>query len=109
MQEDPDEYLDPRAGEIFKESDLMLLKPFDFYGLSLSLNSNDQIDLANRSHIRYYKMQVNELCREKEGLMAEMDAMRRLLNEIKASAENAQNRIQEYVIKESIAIEEMKQ
>lgn len=40
--------------------------------------------------------------------MAEMDSMRRLLNEIKASAEHAQNKIQEYVIKESIAIEDMK-
>jgi hypothetical protein len=38
-------------------------------------------------------MHVNELCREKEGLMAEMDALRRLLNEIKASAEYAQNKI----------------
>lgn len=86
----------------------MLLQPFDFYGLSLSLNTNDQIDLMNRSHIRYYRMRVNELCREKEGLMAEMDALRRLLNEIKASAEYAQNKIQEYVIKESIALEDIK-
>ena len=54
-------------------------------------------------------MQVNELARDKEGLMAEMDALRRLLNEIKASAEHAQNKIQEYVIKENIAIEEAKQ
>ena len=81
--------MDPRAGEIFKKSDLMLTQPFEFYGLSLTLNSADQIDLANRSHIRYYKMQVNELAREKEGLTAEMDSMRRLLNEIKASAEHA--------------------
>ena len=36
--------------------------------------------------------------------MAEMDSMRRLLNEIKASAEHAQNKIKEYIIKESIAI-----
>lgn len=93
MQEDPDEYMDPRAGQIFSGSDELLMAPFQFFGLSVQLNNNDQIDLANRSHIRYYKMHVNELCREKEGLMAEMDALRRLLNEIKASAEYAQNKI----------------
>ncbi len=41
MQEDPDDYMDPRAGLIFKESDLMLMQPFDFYGLSLALNNGD--------------------------------------------------------------------
>jgi len=34
-------------------------------------------------------MQINELARDKEGLMAELESLRRLLNEIKASAEYA--------------------
>lgn len=71
----------------------MLTRPFEFYGLNLALNNADQIDLANRAHIRYYKMQINELARDKEGLMAELESLRRLLNEIKASAEYAQNKI----------------
>ena len=71
----------------------MLSKPFDFFGFSLKLNQDQQIDIANRALIRYYKMKVSQLCEEKEGIQAEMEAMRRLMQTFKSAAENAERKI----------------
>jgi hypothetical protein len=46
------------------------------------------------------------LCTEKEGIQAEMEAMRRLMQTFKNTAENAERKIQEYSLRESIAVRE---
>ena len=46
------------ALDVFEEADELLTKPFEFFGFSISLNKEHQIDCANRSHIRYYKKKV---------------------------------------------------
>lgn len=82
MQEDSDNTA-YEASKVFQGGDLLLQVPFDFYGTSLQLNSEQQIDLANRTHIRYYKMKVNELSLDKEGLTAELEGTRRLFQDLK--------------------------
>lgn len=51
-------------------------------------------------------MKVSQLCEEKEGIQAEMEAMRRLMQSFKGAAENAERKIQEYSLRESIAVRE---
>ena len=38
-------------------------------------------------------MKVSQLCEEKEGIQAEMEAMRRLMQTFKSAAENAERKI----------------
>lgn len=61
----------------------MLSQPFEFYGASVKLNDDQQIELADRANIRYYKMQVNELSLDKEALIGELEGTRRLTSSIK--------------------------
>lgn len=49
-------------------------------------------------------MQVNELLREKEGIIAESDGMKRLLNTFKVASEVAERKIKELEIRESVAV-----
>lgn len=51
-------------------------------------------------------MKVSLLATEKEGIQAEMEAMRRLMQTFKAAAEIAERKIQEYSLRESIAVRE---
>ena len=39
----------------------MLSAPFNFYNFSVRLNIEEQIDISNRSYIRYYKKKINDL------------------------------------------------
>ena len=67
MQEDIDNTY-PEAHVIFNQADMMLSTPFDFYGASLQLNNEQQIDLSNRAYVRYFKMKINQLYADIEGL-----------------------------------------
>lgn len=55
--------------------------------MSLRLTHDQQVDVANRQLVRYYQMQVNQMAAEKEGLQAELDAISKILNDLKRSAE----------------------
>lgn len=68
-----------QAKNTFEKGDLLLNHSFDFYGTALSLNSEQQIDLANRNIVRFYKMKVNQLYFDIEGLQGELDATRSLV------------------------------
>ena len=47
--------------EHIKTSDQMLAAPFNFFNFSVRLNIEEQIDIANRSYIRFYKKKINDL------------------------------------------------
>ena len=84
----------------------MLQSPFNFYSLSLSLNEDQQIDIASRTTTRYLQYQLNRMSEEKEGMLAELEALRKLMAEFKKNSEDAARRIREYELREQIALNE---
>jgi len=60
-----------------------LTQPFDFYSFSINLNYEQQIDIANRTYIKFYKKKINDLMNEKEAISMELESNRRLLNTFK--------------------------
>lgn len=82
-----DNDLDPSVETIYTKAEQLLKSPFDFYSMSLRLTHDQQVDVANRQLVRYYQMQVNQMAAEKEGLQAELDAISKILNDLKRSAE----------------------
>ena len=58
LQDDPENPY-PETRTIINEVDTLLSSPFSFFGLSLTLNSEQQIDIQNRCAIRFYKMKIN--------------------------------------------------
>lgn len=105
MEEDEDN-IDPLAKVVYQQSDLLLNNPFDFYGTALSLNSEQQIDLANRNIVRFYRVKVNQLYFDIQGLQGELDATRSLVQDLKAQTIVTERKIQELIVREKIAIEE---
>ena len=65
LNDNPDAYMSETT-EIIKKADDMLSNPFSFYGFSIQLQIEDQIDVANRAYIRYYKKKIDEILTEKE-------------------------------------------
>jgi tRNA 2-selenouridine synthase SelU len=84
----------------------LLQSPFNFYSLSLSLNEDQQIDIASRTTTRYLQYQLNRMSEEKEGMLAELEALRKLMAEFKKNSEDAARRIREYELREQIALNE---
>ena len=82
MSENP-ESVHPDSHDIVNEGDILLKQPFDFYGFSIALNYEQQIDIANRTYIKFYKKHINDLINEKEAISMELDSNRRLLNTFK--------------------------
>jgi hypothetical protein len=58
MNDNPDS-VHSEVVETVKSADLLLTKAFNFYGSSIRINVDDQIDIANRAYIRFYKMKLN--------------------------------------------------
>ena len=52
--DDPDSFK-PQVKQIFNEADKLLQKEFGFYSFGIRANYDQQIDIANRCLIRYYK------------------------------------------------------
>ena len=67
MSENP-ESVHPDSIEAVNEGDVLLTQPFDFYGFSIALNYEQQIDIANRKYIMFYKKRINDLMNEKEAI-----------------------------------------
>lgn len=89
-----------------EEYDQLLQSPFNFYSLSLSLNEDQQIDIASRTTTRYLQYHLNRMSEEKEGMLAELEALRKLMAEFKKNSEDAARRIREYELREQIALNE---
>ena len=105
MEEDEDN-IDPLAKVVYQQGDLLLNNPFDFYGTALSLNSEQQIDLANRNIVRFYRVKINQLYFDIQGLQGELFATRSLVQDLKAQTIVTERKIQELIVREKIAIEE---
>jgi len=68
------------------------------------LNAEQQIDIQNRSLIRYYQMKVNELLRAKEAMINEAATLNGMLNAFKAGSEIAERTIR--MLESRVAIAE---
>jgi hypothetical protein len=56
--------------------------------------------------MRYYKMKINELLREKDAILLEAASLQRLLNGFKIGSEMAERKIKQLESRVSIAEEE---
>ena len=81
-------------------------KPFDFYGFGIRLGIEDQIDIANRAYIRFYKKRINDVLMDKEAVETELQSNVRLLNKFKTASESSARKIKELEIKEQIVQQE---
>ena len=106
MSENP-ESVHPDSIEVVNEADVLLKQPFDFYGFSIALNYEQQIDISNRKYIMFYKKAINDLLNEKEAISMELESNRRLLKTFEQASEKSARKIKELEIKEAI-VNEMK-
>ena len=67
MNDNPDS-VHSEVVETVKSADLLLTKAFNFYGSSIRINVDDQIDIANRAYIRFYKMKLNQVLMDKDAV-----------------------------------------
>ena len=107
MNDNPDS-VHPETVEAVKQADLLLDGPFSFYGFDISLGIEDQIDVANRAYIRFYKKKINDILMDKEAMQTELESNQSLLMDLKRAQERSTRKIQELEIKEQIVIEERK-
>ena len=105
MNDNPDS-VQTETVETVKQADKMLEGAFGFYGFSISLNIEDQIDIANRAYIRYYKKKINDILMDTEAVKMELESNQRLLKGFKQDSERSDRKIKELEIKEAIVQEE---
>lgn len=105
MNDNPDS-VHPEAVETVTKADKMLSSPFDFYGFSIALNINDQIDISNKAYVRFYKKKINDILMDKEAVQTELESNQRLLNTFKQASERSARKIKELEIKEAIVQQE---
>jgi len=82
MNDNPDS-VHPETVESVKQADLLLERPFSFYGFDISLGIEDQIDVANRAYIRFYKKKINDILMDKEAMQTELESNQSLLMDLK--------------------------
>jgi hypothetical protein len=71
----------------------MLTAPFNFYNFSVRLNIEEQIDIANRSYIRFYKKKIHDLLTDQEAIKAELETSSNMIDEFKIGSERAERKI----------------
>ena len=84
----------------------MLASPFSFYGFGVQLGIEDQIDVANRAYIRFYKKKINDILMDKEAVQTELESNQRLLNTFKQASERSARKIKELEIRDAIVAQE---
>ena len=89
LQENPEDWTQDTK-QTFEKADMLIESPFSFYSTDLRLNEDQQIDIANRALIRFYKLQVQKISLEKEGCMAELFGLRQNLEVFKKNSEMAE-------------------
>ena len=92
MNDNPDSVL-PETVEAVREADQLLASPFNFYGFNISLGIEDQIDVANRSYIRFYKKKINDILMDKDAIQTELESNQRLLNTLRQAQERSTRKI----------------
>ena len=92
--------------ETVQQADLLLSQPFDFYGFGIALNSEHQIDIANRAYIRFYKKKIQDVLLEKEILENQNADINKQIKGFERILEQNTRKIQELEIKEKMVMEE---
>ena len=92
MNDNPDS-VHPEAVETVRAADKLLEGPFNFYGFNISLGIEDQIDIANRAYIRFYKKKINDILMDKEAVTTELESNQRLLNSLRQAQERSTRKI----------------
>ena len=105
MSENP-ESVHPDSIEVVNKANDLLQQPFDFYGFSIALNYEQQIDIANRKYIMFYKKKINDLLNESERISMELETNQRLIKTFEQASEKSARKIKELEIKEAIVAEE---
>lgn len=90
----------PETVDAVKEADKMLEGAFGFYGFGIKLNIEEQIDVANRAYIRFYKKRINDILMEKEERESRLDAIDKVLITLKQEAGRSARKIEELQLKE---------
>jgi hypothetical protein len=101
LNENPDAYSEELHRHI-KCSDQLLAAPFNFYNFSVRLSLEEQIDIANRSYIRYYKNKINDLLEQQEMMRHELDSVTSLMDEFKKTINRQARRVQELETRDKI-------
>lgn len=97
LNEDPNAYPEELVEHV-KTADIMLVEPFNFYNFSVRLNVEEQIDIANRGYIRYYKKKINELINDKEAMVSELETSNSMIDDFKLGVERAERKIKKLEI-----------
>lgn len=105
MNDNPDS-VHTETNEISRQADKMLDGAFGFYGFGIKLNIDDQIDVANRAYIRYYKKKINDILLNKDAVESELETNQKLLDDFKKASKRSAAKITELEIKEAIVQEE---
>ena len=82
MNDNPDS-VQTETVEIVKQADTMLANPFSFYNFSIQLGVEDQIDVANRAYVRFYKKKINDILMAHEATKVVLESNQRLMNTLK--------------------------
>ena len=82
MNDNPDS-VQTETVDIVKEADAMLASPFNFYNFGIKLGIEDQIDVANRAYIRFYKKKINDILIANDAVKIVLESNQRLMNTLK--------------------------
>jgi hypothetical protein len=88
--------------EHVKTADVLLAAPFNFYNFSVRLNIEEQIDIANRSYVRYYKKKINELLEDREAMKSELETSNNMVDDFKIGFERAERKIKQLEIQDNM-------
>lgn len=105
MNDNPDS-VQTETVEIVKQADAMLASPFSFYNFGIQLNIEDQIDVANRAYIRFYKKKINDILIANEAVQVVLESNQRLMNTLKQASDRSARKIKELEIESAIVREE---
>ena len=105
MNDNPDS-VQTETVEIVKSADAMLAGAFSFYNFGISLGIEDQIDVANRAYIRFYKKKINDILIANEAVQVVLESNQRLMNTLKQASDRSARRIKELEIQSAIVQEE---
>lgn len=105
MNDNPDS-VQPETVEAVAEADKLLDGAFGFYGFGIKLNIEEQIDVANRAYIRFYKKKINDILLEKEEQEERLEAIDKVLFKLKQESAASELKIKELQLKEEIVMKE---
>ena len=92
--------------EKISSAQAILREPFNFYTMSLELNSENRIDIMNNQYNRLLEKQIIESTTMQGGIMIELKSVRKMISEFKKTEEVSQKKMMELNTKVQMAKEE---